>query len=158
MEYLQIYTFVRTVTEIHSTVRLKILFWVLQTALYVSKRKIRTKWLSFEFFNFKFFSRIWAENIQQCYQKPNSTRREGRLKNEVLVRRSLIPKNVFAIWRKNFGFSLKHFSMVGDTGFCAFKEWIQQEIFRDNFCFSLVTGLWVKRFLIFSRIFSRRCQ
>ena len=37
------------------------------TALYVSKRTIRTKWLSFEPFNFKCFSRHWAENIQQSY-------------------------------------------------------------------------------------------
>ena len=37
-------------------IRLNFLFWFLQTALYVSKQKIRKKWLSFESFNFKFFA------------------------------------------------------------------------------------------------------
>ena len=47
----------------------KSVFGVLQTALYVSRRKIRTRWFSFESFNFEFFSRFWAENIKQCCQK-----------------------------------------------------------------------------------------
>ena len=69
----------------------------------------------------------------------------------------LIPRNVFAIWRSYFGFRLKHFSMVGDTAFYAFRERIQREIFRNVFCFLIVTGLWVKRFLIwaaFSKVLS----
>ena len=43
--------------------------------------------------------------------------------------------------------------MADDTAFYAFKERIQQELFRNNFCFSMVTGLWVKLFLIFGRFF-----
>ena len=68
LDSIQFYTFVRTVTKTHSKVRLKSHLWVLQTALYVSEWKIRTKWLSFEPFIFKFFSRLWAENIQQWYE------------------------------------------------------------------------------------------
>ena len=43
--------------------------------------------------------------------------------------------------------------MVGDTAFYAFRERIQQENFRNIFCFLIVTGLWVKPFLILGRIF-----
>ena len=68
------------------------------------------------------------------------------MKIEVLIRSSLIPKNFFAIWRSYFGFRLKHFSMVGNTAFYAFRERIQQEVFRNIFCFLAVTGLWVKLF------------
>ena len=68
LDSIQFYTFVRTVTKTHSKVRLKSLLWVLQTALYVSEWKIRTKWLPFEPFIFKFFSRFWAENIQPWYE------------------------------------------------------------------------------------------
>ena len=75
------------------------------------------------------------------------------MKNEVLIRSSLIPKKVFAIWRRFFGFRLKHFSMAGDTAFYAFKERIQQELFRNIFCFLIITGLWVKPFLILGRTF-----
>ena len=77
------------------------------------------------------------------------------MKNDVLIRGSLIPEKDFAIWRRFFGFSLKHFSMVGDTAIYAFRERIQQEIFRNTFCFLIVTGLWVKAFLFFGRIFQR---
>ena len=68
LDSIQFYTFVRTVTKTHSKVRLKSHLWVLQTGLYVSEWKIRTKWLSFEPFIFKFFPRLWAENIQQWYE------------------------------------------------------------------------------------------
>ena len=48
--------------------------------------------------------------------------------------------------------------MVGDTAFYAFRERIQQEIFRNISCFLIVTGLWVKAFLIFGRGFRRVVQ
>ena len=48
--------------------------------------------------------------------------------------------------------------MVGDFAFYAFKDRIQQENFRNIFCFLIITGLWVKPFLIlfpdFSKLFS----
>ena len=47
----------------------------------------------------------------------------------------------------------KHFSMAGDTAFYAFKERIEQKFFRNNFCFWMVTELWVKPYLNFGRIF-----
>ena len=43
--------------------------------------------------------------------------------------------------------------MVGDTAFYAFRERIQHEISRNNFCFLIVTGLWVKPFLILAELF-----
>ena len=48
--------------------------------------------------------------------------------------------------------------MVGDTAFYAFRERIQQEIFRNISCFLIVTGLWVKAFPIFGRGFRRVVQ
>ena len=65
----------------------------------------------------------------------------------------MIPRNVFAIWRSFFGFRWKHFSMVGETKFYAFRERIQQEIFRNIFRFLIVTGLWVKPFLFLAEFF-----
>ena len=112
----------------------------------------------FRVFQFQFFSRLWAEKNPAVLSKPKYMCREERMKNEVLIRSSLIPKNLLAIGRRYFGFRLKHFSMADDTAFYAFKERIQQELFRNNFCFSIVTGLWVKLFLIFGRIFPRGCH
>ena len=43
--------------------------------------------------------------------------------------------------------------MVGDTAFYAFRERIQQEVFRNIFCFLIVTGLWVKLFLFLAEFF-----
>ena len=43
--------------------------------------------------------------------------------------------------------------MVGDTAFYAFRERSEQEIFRNIFCFLIVTGLWVKPFLILAEFF-----
>ena len=85
--------------------------------------------------------------------KPNSTRPDEPMKDEVLIPSSLIPKNLFAIWRRYFRHRLQHFSTVGDTAFYAFKERIQQETFRNDFFVLIVTGLWVKPFLIFGRNF-----
>ena len=97
-------------------------------------------------------------NYRAVLSKGNLTRPEEPMKNEVLIQSSLIPKQVFASWRTYFGLRLKHFSMVGDTAFFTFEERIQQGNFRDNFCFSLVTRVWVKRFLIFGRNFPSRYQ
>ena len=104
---------------------------------------------------FQFFFQILGGKFTAVLSQTNSTRPEELMKNDVLIRGSLIPEKDFAIWRRFFGFSLKHFSMVGDTAIYAFRERIQQEIFRNIFCFLIVTGLWVKAFLIFGRIFQR---
>ena len=93
LDSIQFYTFTRTVTKTQSKVRLKSLLWVLQTALYVSEWKIRTKWLSFEPFIFKFFSRLWAGKYPAVVRKPKYTRPDGPMKNEVLIRSSLFPKS-----------------------------------------------------------------
>ena len=50
-----------------------------------------------------------------------------------LIRSSLIPRNVFAIWRSYFVFRLKHFSMVGDTAFNAFREKFNRNFFGTIF-------------------------
>ena len=47
----------------------------------------------------------------------------------------------------------KHFSMVGDTAFYAFQQRIQLEIFWNLLMFLIITGLWVKPFLILGRSF-----
>ena len=90
LDSIQFYTFVRTVTKTHSKVRLKSHLWVLQTGLYVSEWKIRTKWLSFEPFIFKFFPRLWAENIQQWYE-------------------NLFLRVQMNLWRKRFQFEVVRF-------------------------------------------------
>ena len=143
--------------ETQSIVRQKIVFWVFRTALYVSKWKIRTKWLSIEPFNFNFFQTLSGKDPAVLW-KLNSTRPDEPKKNEVLVRSSFIPNNVFAIWRRYFGFMLYHFSMAGDNAFYAFKERIEKEYFLNIFCFSLVTWLWVKLYRIFGRIFPMGCH
>ena len=48
--------------------------------------------------------------------------------------------------------------MAGNTAFYAFKERIEQEFFRNIFCFWMVTELWVNSYLIFGRTFPRGCQ
>ena len=106
-------------------------------------------------FQFQFFFQILGGKFTAVLSKTNSTRPGEPMKNDVLIRGSLIPQKVFAIWRRYFGFSLKHFSLVGDTAFYAFRERIQWEIFWNTFCFLIVTGLWVKASLIFGRIFQR---
>ena len=104
-----------------------------------------------------FFQTLSGKN-QAVLWKPNSTRADEPMKKEVSIRISLIPEKNFGFWRRFFGFRLKHFSMAGDTAFYAFKETIEQEIFRNNFCSSMVTGLRVKPYLIFGRNFPRDCQ
>ena len=84
-------------------------------------------------FQFQFFFRILGRKFTAVLSKTNSTRPGERMKNDVLIRGSLIPEKVSAIWRRYFGFSLKHFSMVGDTAIYAFRERIQYEIFRNIF-------------------------
>ena len=79
--------------------RLKSLLWVLQTALYVSKWKIRTKWLSFEPIKFKKFSRLWAEKVQQCYE-------------------NIILRVQMNLWRKRFQFEVVWFPKI----FSEFEE------------------------------------
>ena len=58
--------------------------------MYVSKWKIRTKWLAFQSFKFKIFSRLWAEKIRQCYE-------------------NLILRVQMNLWRKRFQLELVWF-------------------------------------------------
>ena len=144
-------------TETNSKVQLKTFLWVLQTARTCPNERFeRSDFLSnlsnstlFQTFIGKYTARL---------SKAKSTRAEEPMTNEVLIRSSLIPKIVFEFWIRYFGFRLKHFTMVGDTAFYAFRERSQQETFRNIFCFLIVTGLWVKAFLTFGRSFRRVVQ
>ena len=131
--------------------------WVLQTARTCPNEKFeRSDFLS-NLSNSTLFQ-TFSGKYSAVLSKAKSTRPEEPMKNEVLIRSSLIPKIFFEFWRRYFGFRLKHFTTVGDTAFYAFREGIQQEIFRNIFCFLIVTGLWVKAFPIFGRSFRRVVQ
>ena len=112
----------------------------------------------FRTFQFQFFFQILGGKVTAVLSKTTSMRPEEPMKNDVSIRISLVPQKVSTTWRRYFGLRLKNFSMVGDTAFYAFRERLQQELFRNNFCFSMVTGLWVKRVQIFGKNFPKCCQ
>ena len=139
-------------TETNSKVQLNIFLWVLQTARTCPNERFERNDFLSSLSNSNFFRTLSGRN-QAVLWKPNSTRADEPMKKDISIRSSSIPKKVFGIWRRYFGFRLKHFSMAGDTALYAFKEWTELENFRNNFCFLIITGLWVKPFLILGRIF-----
>ena len=135
LDSLQFYTFVRTVNKTHSKISAK------KSPVGSPNCLVR-----FQMKDSNEMTFFWTYQIQKIFQtlsgkspavlwKHNSTRPDEPMKKEVSIRSSLIPKNFFGIWRRFFGFRLKHFCMVGDTAFYACKETIEQEFFRNNFCF-----------------------
>ena len=144
-------------TETNSKVQLKTFLWVLETARTCPNERFERSDFLLNLSNSTFFQ-TFSGKYTAVLSKAKSTRPVEPMKNGVLIPSSLIPKIVFAFWRRYFGFRLKHFTMVGDTAFYAFRERIQQETFRNIFCFLIVTALWVKAFLIFGRSFRRVVQ
>ena len=61
-----ILNFCLELSEGHSNVGPNIFLWCLQTAVYESNGRIRTKWLSLGPLTFMFLHRLWAKNIQCC--------------------------------------------------------------------------------------------
>ena len=112
----------------------------------------------FRTFHIQIFSQTLSGKYPAVVWKPIFTRADEPMKKEVSIRSSSIPKKVLGIWRRSFGFRLKHFCMAGNTAFYAFKERIEEELFRNNFCFWMVTEHWVKPYLNFGRTFPRGCQ
>ena len=139
LDSLQFTTFVQTVTETHSKVRLKILLWVLQTARTCPNERLERNDFLSSVPNSNFFQTLSRKNPAVLW-KPISTRPDELMKNEVLIRSSLVPKIFFGIWRRYFRSRFKQFSMVGDTAFYASKERIEQKIFRNNFVSQWLPG------------------
>ena len=110
----------------------------------------------FRTFLFQSLSQTLSGKYPAVVSKTNSTCPEEPMENEVLRWNSLIPQNVFAIRRRCFGLRLNNFTMVVNTAFYSLTEKkTQPEFFRNEFCFSMVTGLWVKLFLSFGQLFPK---
>ena len=113
-------------------IRLKNLFRVLQTACTCPNERFERNDFLSSVSNSKFFQTLSRKNPAVLW-KTNFTRPDEPMKNEVLIRSSLVTKKVFGIWRRYFGFRLKHLSMTVDTAFYAFQEKIQQHFFFETF-------------------------
>ena len=127
--------------------------WGLQTAVYVSNWRI-----CFGTINFHIFSQTLSEKHPAVLSKLDSTWPEEPMKNEVLSGSSLILKNVLAIWRRYFGFRLKHFNRVVNTAFNAFRENNSTRLFWKLIFFHNDYRASSENFSIFGRIFPRGGQ